>query len=230
MKTTTNPYGFRGWRMLLLLGALLSMTCVTQAQLSYTETGTFGLLDQNNANVSGAYGNNGCAPTAIANGLIWLNNTYGPFNGAGGPLVMPGNATYNTVTALGGLMGTTAAGGTSISGEFTGLSKYIGTAPPGQGVFPPVIISGGQVLGGVGGFAQVQNSKATPTYLYNQLSSNNSVELGIDWGTNFTSPTFTNGGHELTLVGISINAAGNAGSVTLLDLRERGPGPSGILV
>src|ERR1700722_5124961 len=101
MKTITKPGGFRDWRTCLLLGAVLSTACVAQAQLNINEAGTFGMLDQNNANASGSYGGNRCVPTSVANGLIWLNNTYGPFNGSGGPLIMPGNGTYNTVTSLG---------------------------------------------------------------------------------------------------------------------------------
>src|SRR5581483_6350693 len=216
MKTTIKPGSFQYWRTCLLLGTVLSISCIAQAQLSYTETGTFGTLDQNDANVTSLYGVNGCVPTSVANGLIWLNNAYGPFNGAGGPLIKTGNGTYDTVTSLGTLMGTTT-GGTSYSGEVNGLSSYIGTAPPGQQVSPPVTISGGQISGGLGGFTQIQNSKPTASYLYNQLFANNAVEFWISWGTNFTSPTFTNGAHSLTLTGISINAAGNAGSVSFID-------------
>lgn len=216
MKTTTRPGGFRYWRAGLLLGTVLSITCAAQAQLSYDETGTFGTLDQNDANVTSLYSVNGCVPTSVANGLIWLNNAYGPFTGAGGPLIKPGNGTYDTVTSLGSLMGTTT-NGTSYSGEVNGLSKYIGAAPLGQQVSPPVRISGGQISGGLGGFTQIQNSKPTATYLYNQLVANNAVEFWISWGTNFASPTFTNGAHSLTLTGISINAAGTAGSVSFID-------------
>lgn len=207
------------WRI-TLAGAFFSTLLVVAANaqiLSDTEAGTFGNLDQNNPqvtppNVQGT----ACVPTSVANGLVWLENTYSVPNLL---LSSPEEGAYPTVNSLITDMGTTT-NGTSFANEVAGLSTYLGAG--GQNVSPPVSIAGGQISGGVGGFNQIQNSFPTAMYLYNSLVANDAVEFWINW-YNPTTQKY-DGSHSLTLTGINYNVGTGAGNLSFIDPFGTGSG------
>ena len=184
---------------------------------SFSAGGTFGNLDQNNPLVTPAIvQSQACVPTSVANGLVWLDNTYNVPNLI---LSSPEEGAYPTVNALITDMGTTT-NGTTFQNEVSGLSTYIG--PTGQNVSPPVTIAGGQVSGGVGGFAQIQNSIPTAIYLYNMLAAGDAVEFWINWYNSATQKY--DGAHSLTLTGITYNDLTQAGSLSFIDPFGTGSG------
>jgi hypothetical protein len=188
----------------------------------YENLDNFGLMDQNNPLVSPAgVGPTACAPTSVANSLVYLYNTYNVPN-----LLQssPEESAYPTVNALISDMGTTT-NGTSFQGEVSGTSTYLGAG--GQNVTPPVSIISGQAPGGLGGYNQIQNSLPTPLFLYNALKGNNAVDFGFAW-YNPNNMTFTNGAHAVTLYGITYNSTTQTGSLAFID--PFGTGGGGVVI
>ena len=191
----------------------LSFAGDASAQISIQELGPFGTLDQNNSSISNnaALLEQSCYPTAVTNSLVWLSSTYNV------PNLLNFGTAVNTDKSLIGLMNTQPTGsanaGTSDLNAFNGLSTYLTN----QGVASQINILGGQSLDITGN--GIQNSTATPMYLYNALESGASVDIGVDWASaaQTAAGTFTNGGHELTLTGISINPDGTDGDLTFID-------------
>jgi hypothetical protein len=221
MKTKIQSSSFGRFGKIYWVGALaaflLTIGAAKATIYSFAEGGTFGSLDQNNPLVTPAnVQSQACVPTSVANGLVWLDNTYNVPN-----LVQssPEESAYPTVNTLITDMGTTT-GGTSFSGEVNGLSMYIGAT--GQNVSPPVTIAGGQVSGGLGGFNQIQNAVPSALYLYNALAANEAVEFWINW-YNPVSQTYK-GAHSLTLTGISYNNVSQAGTLSFIDPFGTGAG------
>jgi len=205
-----------GWKMVMIAAAIwsaFSLVGVATAQVSVQEVGGFGNLDQNNTSISNnaALLEQSCVPTAVTNSLVWLSTTYNI------PSALNFGTAVNTDKSLISLMGTQPTGsahaGTSDLNALNGLSTYLSN----QGVASQISISGGQSLDVTGG--PILNSTATPMYLYNALEAGSSVDIGVDWANaaQTAAGTFTNGGHELTLTGISINSGGTDGDLTFID-------------
>jgi hypothetical protein len=136
----------------------LAVAGTARAGLVAIETlANFGTFSQLNSGVTGtdALRENSCVPTSVANGLAFLNNSYGIPG-----LMQPG---YGTVNALSTDMGTTPAG-TFFGGMATGTPSYIS----GQGVSSSVAMAG---------------SEAVPFMitLYDWMLANYAVEFWIAW-------------------------------------------------
>jgi hypothetical protein len=192
----------------VLAPALLWLVPAARADFIATENvANFGTFSQLNSGVTGSNALRGqsCVPTSVANGLAFLNNTYGVPG-----LMQPG---YGTVNTLSTDMGTTAANGTTFQQLITGLGTYIG--PTGQNVSPPVNIVGGQAATGFGATGpNIQNNtNPTASQFFSWLSAGDAVEIGFTW-TN-------GGGHFVTHYGIDINTIGNTptgtGTISFLD-------------
>lgn len=228
MKTHTF-ISFAGARKKISLVASLSVlfSCISgnlsaQTFSFYENLANFGLMDQNNPLVNPTdVGPTACAPTSIANSLVFLNNTYNVPN-----LLQssPEESAYPTVNTLITDMDTTT-NGTSELGELSGLTTYLG--PGGQNVSPPVSILSGQSDGGVAGYNQIQNTDPTPMFLYSALAASNAVDFAIAW-YNSNNNTFTNGAHALTLYGITYNQTTQTGTLAFID--PFGLGGSGVVI
>ena len=202
-----------GWRsQYALVIALVSLGIAAAARAqtySGSETGSFGtLLNQNNS----SYPNNGCVPTAVAQGLSYLYNA-SPNSFA----VNPNNIT--AVNALGAAMGTSDASGTTYAGRVNGTGTYLTTA----GDMASVV--GGQYSSSYDSALTIgttaQNSMAAngvASFLANALTANDGVEFAILWGT-LASGSYTKGqgGHFVTLQSLAYNAGTGSGSLTFID-------------
>jgi hypothetical protein len=176
---------------------------------SGSETGSFGtLLNQNNS----SYPNNGCVPTAVAQGLSYLYNL-SPNSFA----VSPNNIT--AVNALGAAMGTTDAAGTTYAGRVNGTGTYL----TGAGDMASVV--GGQYASYYDNALTIgttaQNSMAAngvASFLANALNAKDGVEFALLWGT-LASGSYTQGkgGHFVTLQSLSYDAGTGTGSVQFID-------------
>jgi hypothetical protein len=202
-----------GWRsqyaLVITLVSFGFASAVRAQTYSGSETGSFGtLLNQNNS----SYPNNGCVPTAVAQGLSYLYN-YSPNSFA----VNPNNIT--AVNALGVAMGTTDASGTTYAGRVNGTGTYL----TGAGDMASVV--GGQYSSYYDSAATIgtaaQNSMAAngvASFLANALNANEGVEFALLWGT-LASGTYSQGqgGHFVTLQSLSYNGGTGTGSVTFID-------------
>jgi hypothetical protein len=215
-----------------------------RAQSAEENIGTFSFLGQLNKAVT--YENNvavgpvACVPTAVANGLYFLQHN-AAMEGQPDPFKEDAG-TYDAVNTLAALMGTSyrvfinpdppprysMSGGTPIVSSALGLMKYMSAT--GQNPAPTISVTGqyskaAEVwLGtGFGEPAFVDNfSKATPTaaYLANALNANSAVEIGIQFGNygGISAVDFNpTGGHEMTLYGIDFNPMTDKGTIDFLD-------------
>ena len=164
---------------------------------------------------------NSCVPTAVANGLSYLEAYQTGLANPDPFSVTPDN--YTAVNALQSQMGTTK-NGTPITSMMNGLQTYL-TPPPGANKNPaPTVNLGAQVApiqatssqfkgwlpGSFNGGINIQNANPTASYLANGLKANDGVEFTILWGSfNPTTGAFNlaGGAHELTLD--QINMANN---------------------
>ena len=191
--------------------ALLWAATAVQAQSGSEPTGLFGQLSQLNTGVT-AFNTTACGPTAVANGLIYLNNAYG------GNLFQNYNPnSYTTVNDLASAMGTGAGGtsyGTSNPSLVSGLYSYIGAS--GLNPAPNVSIAGGQYIVGngtsipaaiAGSFANVIPTAQT---MANWLNANDAVEFMIQWGSyggaGGTNWTPSGDQHFVTLTSLSLTS------------------------
>jgi hypothetical protein len=207
-----------------ILGALLlslSLQIAVQGQSGSETLSFFGNLGQGNASVNGlqVLKNNSCAPTAVANGLTYLENY---FQSVSRP--DPFTTSPNTYTQLNNLqtaMGT-GNGGTPLNTLWSGLQTYLSAG--GANPAPTLTLAGQQDLATVTGLnwgsqAGATNVIPTASFLANNLNANNAVMLSIEWGS-FTGNTWTpvGGGHEITLQQIDIGG----GTIGFID--PWGPG------
>lgn len=169
---------------------------------------------------SQAIANNACVPTATADGLAYLEayqqSLSKPF-----PFSSTPNS-YPTVNTLITDMGTTASG-TTTTGQLNGLYSYLSTTAPAVSLSGQVAPAEKNNLPGfygsaslnAGFSASIQSANPTAQYLYNALNANDSVQLGLLWGS-YSSGTFMyTGGHEVSLEGLSLS--GGTGSMTVVD-------------
>jgi hypothetical protein len=150
-----------------------------------------GVTYENFQNVS----SNACVPTATANALSYLQNTYGITN-----LVLSG---YDTVNTLAQDMGTyqgppnPPGNGTYFSGQTNGLNTYLTDQ-------------------GVSSMVSIAETAGVPTVasLYDWLTDSNAVTVWINW-----NGTGTDGFHALTLYSISYTDVSGSisGSLGFLD-------------
>jgi len=227
-----------------LTAALVLISSGARAQSGEENIGTFSFLGQLNPDVK--YENNlnvgpvACVPTAVANGLYYLEHN-AAMEGKADPFTMD-VGTYDAVNTLAQLMGTSyrvfinpnppppriESGGTAIVSSALGLMKYLG--PKGQNPAPTISVSGqyssaaDSWLGdGFGAPAFKDNfSKTTPTaaYLAAALNAQSAVEIGVQFGNygGVSAIDFNpTGGHEMTLYGIDYNAMTGKGTIDFLD-------------
>lgn len=182
-----------------------------------------------------AVGPNACVPTAVINGLTYLQQ-YQLLTYANDPFTTSPDAaaqvnamaqsmkTFNTTRA--GANGWTNVGGSLVPSAFNGLKSYL-TANPA----PTVGIKGQVAPATPAGWSAKSLSDATldpyvagtnvagatPTaqFLADALNENDGVEIGIEWGS-YSGATFTGrGGHFLTLQ--AINMTGGSGTISFFD-------------
>ena len=158
-------------------------------------------LGQGNAAVNGsqALKNVSCAPTAVANGLSWLQ-AYG-YSTDSSPLgANPNN--YATVNTLQTSFNTTVANASQDPSILAGTQAWLANNP---GTAPVNV---------------VQTYIPSSQYLANVLNANDAVQLGISWAAapiaNNSSFTPNNGGHFVSLDSINLNPSGN-GTIGILD-------------
>jgi hypothetical protein len=221
---TKNLARFRA--LLSFSGAVFSVILTVspaKAQSGSENAAFFGTFGQgNNAIVSAnnqGVANMACVPTAVANGLTFLQNYEASIGGTGPLSFAP---SYTSINNLIGNMGTTA-NGTGLGSAATGLQTYVG--PGGANPGPGMSISGqytgistmtrnytqGWYTGIPGTFANVT---PTASFLADSLNQNFAVEFTLLWGFQ-TNNTFYlgGGGHELTLQAINLQA----GSISFFD-------------
>jgi hypothetical protein len=217
---------------------------IASAQSGSEPIGTFSFLGQKNTEVTYEnplnVGPVACVPTAVANGLYYLEHNAAMEDKPDPFTADPG--TYLAVNQLAQVMGTThsvfnnpnppppriTSGGTTIVGSALGLMKYL--SPQGQNPAPTISVTGqysaaaDSWLGDGFGEPSFANNftKTTPTagYLAAALNDNDGVEIGIQFG-NFGGNSALNfnptGGHEMTLYGIDFNPKTEKGTIDFLD-------------
>ena len=223
----------------------LLFTVSVKAQSGSEDIGAFDFLGQLNKAVT--YENNldvgpvACVPTAVANGLYYLQH-YAAMQGQPDPFtVSPGD--YTAVNQLAQAMGTSYmvfinpnppppkvnSGGTDIAPSALGLMTYL--SAKGQNPAPTVSVKGQYSpdcpLSWIGtGFGEkgfTQNfSKTTPTaaYIAAALNANDAVEIGVQFGNfggNSALQFNPNGGHEMTVYDIDFNAKTEKGTIDFID-------------
>jgi hypothetical protein len=224
---------------------VLSTAFTANAQSGSEDIGAFGFLGQLNKGVT--YENNvavgpvACVPTAVANGLFYLQH-YAAMQDKPDPFTVTPDD-YGAVNDLAAVMGTSykvyfnpdpppryvMSGGTTIVDSALGLMKYL--SPKGQNPAPTVSVTGQYMpnppqgwLGDGSGAKSFADNFAqtipTATYLANALNANDGVEIGIQFG-NFggTSALDFNptGGHEVTLYDIDLNPKTERGTIDFID-------------
>lgn len=190
-----------------LLTGLISVSAYSLYAQSASEnydliTGYGGqFLGQGNAAVNGgqAVQNNSCAPTAVANGLSWLQ-AYG-YSTDNNPFSTSPNS-YATVNALQAAMGTTA-NGSQDPNILSGTQSWLTSNP----TSPTVNV--------------YQATDPSAQALADVLNQKDAVQLGISWASapiaNNSSFTPNSGGHFVSLDAINLNYNTGSGTIGLLD-------------
>jgi len=226
--------------------SILSIALAAQAQTASEPLADFGSLGQGNAGVTVVNGlniqYNACAPTAVANGLTFLQNYFAA------PIFSQNVNSYATVNALATAMGTANNNYWVYKNITTGRLSYynanvnpqnVPAAPAGTVYVKTLYNVGGtsaqNIYNGVGTYLRTVNPTGggpsvsygqqfnpTATTLYNDLNADDAVEVGILWGTNTVAtpnnPSIvkaSGGGHFVTLESITMN--GNSGTMKIID-------------
>ena len=211
MKMNSTSVKHRTWTRCAVVLSILSIALAARADVIYSgsETGSFGtLLNQKDSN----YPNNGCVPTAVAQGLSYLANQ--------DPSAFPTSPNNMTaVNALGVKMGTTDASGTTYPGRVTGTQNYLSSVPDAAyvvaGQYSPYY-SSDPTIGPTAQNSMAANGVAS--FLANYLKANDGVEFALLWGS-LAGGSYTkgDGGHFVTLQSISYNATVGTGTITFID-------------
>ncbi len=198
-----------------LIFILVTVVCfpVTLAANSITLDQTqFGHLDQAlvtdcNNGLGGM--NSACGPTAVVNSFVFLQNTYPTIYGTDLIPHTAGNTSTQDQTAVGQTLAcylSCGQNGTPISDFINGKEAYINSVAPNttyfqvQNVFAP---------GGV---------DPTFNFMYNELVAKEDVELLVGFYSNGPNGLVRNGGHYVTLTGISSPTNdGNNGTINFVD-------------
>lgn len=212
----------RGFRAVFFSGATASVFLAVssaQAQSGSENASLFGTFGQGNSaivDVSGqSVANMACVPTAIVNGLDYLQNYESSIGNTGPLTTAPGYSDINELINS-SFMDTTASG-TGIGDAANGLASYIGATGPNPG--PGMAIYGQYTT--LGTFAPASwytgipapafaNQTPSASFLADALNANDAVEFTVVWGSRSANGTYlvNGGGHELTLQ--SINLANNS--------------------
>jgi hypothetical protein len=204
---------YLGLCTVLFIAPLASIASAQSGSENYGIVPT--LLGQGNAAVNGSQlrKNNSCAPTAVANGLSFLE-AYQLSIGKPDPFTISPNSYTNAVNPLQTGMAT-GDSGTPMNTLWSGLVNYLTVTNPA----PSVSLAGQDdkaTLNALvwGTQAGAVNAIPDATYLANALNAHDGVELTIEWGS-YSGNVFTasGGGHEVTLD--SINAG--AGTIGFVD-------------
>jgi hypothetical protein len=235
----------RWFRPFFAAPLIFSIASATLAQTASESSGSMGMLYQNNTQVIFENPDRvrpvAFAPTAVANGLTYLENEAAAMSKPDPFTVSPDN--YDAVNALAKAMNTTAntvfnpepppryliSGGTTIAGMATGLENYLGEE--GANPAPSVFITGqyspntpkswlGNDIDTIG-FA---NTTPTASYLAQALEADDALEIGVQFG-NFGGNSALNfnptGGHELTVWDIDFNPDTGTGTIGFIDPDDR---------
>ncbi|HTR42271.1 MAG TPA: PEP-CTERM sorting domain-containing protein [Pseudomonadales bacterium] len=189
-------------QLVLAIGTLFCAIALPRAEAQYS------YIDQNTT----TFGLNGCAPTASANALVYLDGLYAENI----PNLFLNNSVLQTANQLGADMSTSATLGTAPANRDAGLSTYFTTQNT------TVSIVGGQAPAALGvTVPAVQRQNPNAMYMENALANNDAVIFGQYWGSQAqvqatTSPfgATGNGGHVLTLLAMS---GTTNGSITFED-------------
>ncbi len=189
-------------RFVLAIGTVGWVVALPQAKAQ------FSYIDQNTT----TFGLNGCAPTATANALVYLDGLYAENI----PNLFLNNSVLDTANQLGADMSTSATQGTAPANRDAGLSTYLTTQNT------PAFIAGGQAPTALGVTVPVVlKQRPTALYMENALSLNEAVVFGQYWGSlgqvQATASAFGatgNGGHVITLLAMS---GTTNGSITFED-------------
>lgn len=175
--------------------------------LQASETFTnFGQLDQSETTCS----SNGCGATALVNGLWFLQQQYPKIFGQSLiPLTKPGDENSDMASVANKLAGAgymNTQGDTSISYFIYGKDKYLNEVAKGK---IRIAVQTQEAWSGPPGAAPsyVQNVAPTPIFLFNELKSNEAVEVLLAYKAG--------GGHYITLTGIDYQPTATGGSGTL---------------
>jgi hypothetical protein len=171
-------------------------------------------------------GPNACVPTAVAQGLSYLEGYQTQVLGKPTPFT----ASPNNVAAIDALAGamttaqndTTENYGTTYPNRVTGTTTYL--SPTGANP-SRAYVSGGQYDSSYSGAANIGNTVqstmqavSTANFLAYNLNVNHGVEFAIRWGTlagtDFTS---SGGGHFVTLQSICFNTTTDTGEISFID-------------
>lgn len=138
-------------RIVLAIGILGCVFALPEAQVQ------FSYIDQNTT----TFGLNGCAPTATANALVFLDGLYAENI----PNLFLNNSVLDTANQLGADMSTSPTQGTQPNARDAGLSTYLTTQNT------PVFIAGGQAPAALSvTLPIVQQQRPTAAYMETALS------------------------------------------------------------
>jgi len=220
------------------------MVLSARSQTASEPLSDFGTLGQGTTGVNGINVVNGlnispnaCAPTAVDNGLTFLQNYFAA------PIFSQNVNSYATVNALATAMGTANnnywvyqnngngqlgyvnANGGGVPNAYVGFT-YVKTllnvgGTAGQNIYSGTTtyvptINPWQTTPGMAPVSYGQDFNPTASLLYNDLKAKDAVELGILWGNNQAGQIVpSGGGHFVTLQSITMN--GNTGTMNIID-------------
>jgi hypothetical protein len=211
------------------LGLLAGLAA--QAQTNSETIGDFeSLLSQYSTTyvdptVGGAnVGPNACVPTAVAQGLSYLEG-YASANSAPDPF----GASPNTVTAINALASAMSTSQNSTTGDYgttypdrvTGTQSYLAANPA-----PTVAVVGGQYASSYSSAAttgptsqSTMMANSVASFIANGLGANDGVEFAILWGSLGAGNTFapSGGGHFVTAQSISYDPTTGLGTINFID-------------
>jgi hypothetical protein len=199
--------------VMLTLAAAAYLPVTLTANSIQLDSTQFGHLDQANVtdcNNGGGGINSACGPTAVVNSLVFLQNTYQTIYGTSLVPHTAGNTAIQDQTAVGQTLAcyqSCGENGTTIDEFINGKEAYINSVAPNTTYF------------------KVQNSFApggvdpTFNFLYSELVDREDVELLV--GFYSVNPTngllVRNGGHYITLTGISSATNDGNGTISFVD-------------
>jgi hypothetical protein len=189
-------------RIIAAIGTLCCAAALPQANAQYS------YIDQSTT----TFGANGCAPTASANALVYLDGLYAENI----PNLFLNNSVLDTANQLGDDMSTSATEGTQPNARDAGLSTYFTTQNT------TVNVVGGQAPAALDiTLPVVLTQRPSAAYMENALAHSDGVIFGQYWGSQAEVQATTNsfgatgnGGHVLTLLAMT---GTTNGSITFED-------------
>ena len=227
----------------LCLAILLGLAAAAYADIytvfegaSLGDPSRFGNLSQQEKIITDVYGNNGCPPTAIVNGFVYLQKQYPAIYGTTLVSGYDSTSMANTALTLGGsnylniLVTKDGNGNITTMWYYTGMiwgpNLYSENKAPGRTVYdaqkyPSATTGPGSWTAAAGPKPDwVSESTTSPTeaFLYNALSK--SQALVIAW--NQVNPSngqiiWSGAGHVLTVTGLTWNSSDKKGTLYYID-------------